>query len=171
MARPLVIALLLAYWRAGVTTAALDVFALTDEMRVQKETKFSPGLNFAGTFGDDMVLQQAPAVPAVFGVIADDSGAAGGTVEVTVSETATATATGERDTSYSVTTSVDNKLVWKARLRPRAAGGDVTITARCTAGCANDTAVALKHVTFGDVSAAVNQASLPTPSCPPDPRR
>jgi sialate O-acetylesterase len=48
---------------------------------------------------------------------------------------------------------------WKAVLHPTAAGGDYTITAKCT-GCTNVTTATLSHVTFGDMWYCSGQSNM-----------
>jgi hypothetical protein len=52
---------------------------------------------------------------------------------------------------YDVTATITPDGGWLAYLTPTAAGGDFTITAKCTAGCINTTVATIDHVTFGDV--------------------
>ena len=84
------------------------------------------------------VLQQSPAKAAVYGTLE----AAGTAVSVTVDG-------GADLASYTVAATVE-KGEWKALLKPAAAGGSYTITAKCT-GCKNATDAVISDVTFGDV--------------------
>ena len=117
-----------------------------------------PVFGFSPVFGDWMVLQQAPAAAAVYGTAT----ASTKSVTVTVSD---------GKTSYDVVAKVGKDathqpigyvvpgtgaqlpytaLTWKALLHPATAGGDYTITAKCT-GCTNTTTATLQHATFGDM--------------------
>ena len=117
-----------------------------------------PVFGFSPVFGDWMVLQQAPAAAAVYGTATSSTKS----VTVTVSD---------GKTSYDVVAKVGKDathqpigyvvpgtgaqlpyeaLTWKAVLHPATAGGDYTITAKCT-GCTNTTTATLQHATFGDM--------------------
>ena len=48
-----------------------------------------------------------------------------------------------------VTAATGEKAAWKALLKPAAAGGNYSITAKCTAGCTGEASIV--DVTFGDV--------------------
>ena len=97
---------------------------------------------FNTTQGSHMVLQQSPAKSAVYGTV----GAGGSAVVITVAGTAD---DGTQEATYTVDAAV-NAGRWKAFLKPTAAGGSYTITAKCT-GCKNTTAAVLEDVTFGDL--------------------
>jgi len=86
------------------------------------------------------VLQQSPAKAAVYGTV--EAGGTGVTITV-----AGGSASGMA--SYTVPATLKSGE-WKALLKPAAAGGSYTITAKCT-GCKNATDAVLTDVTFGDV--------------------
>jgi hypothetical protein len=116
-----------------------------------------PPFSFTPGYGNWMVLQQAPAQAAVYGVL----GPGGTAVQVTVTDTATGEAytvdaalnstnqpVGYQDPSgapYPVTAS------WKALLRPTSAGGDYEISATCAGCTGGNTTITLTNHTFGDV--------------------
>ena len=107
-----------------------------------------------------MVLQQSPAKSAVYGTV----GAGGSAVVITVAGT---TDGGTEEATYSVDATVSAGL-WKAFLKPTAAGGSYTITAKCT-GCKNTTAAVLEDVTFGDLWQELQSPLLSLPaSTPPE---
>lgn len=113
-------------------------------------------VTFNSTQSSFMVLQQAPAKSAVYGVVGTPSTTAlSPTITVTVQDTASGGA------SYIVQASITNNgTEWKALLNPSSGpGGDFTITATCT-GCANSTAAVLEHVTFGDVWYCAGQSNM-----------
>lgn len=137
---------------------------------------------FDAGFGDGMVLQQAPAIAAVYGYLDVPTAS----VRVTVSQDgaplysvdAALNATqqpfgagwGVRPCSkqdcppYDMATFTPFAYplpTWKALLRPTAAGGNYTITAVCT-GCANASQppLALINVAFGDVWFCSGQSNM-----------
>jgi hypothetical protein len=126
---------------------------------------------FDAGFGDNMVLQRAPAAAAVYGYL--DSPAA--TVKVTVYSNGAAL--------YSVDATYNTTLqpfgdgwgvrpclkaacppydmdtftpfsialpTWKAQLQPTPAGGNYTITAECT-GCISTATLTISNAIFGDI--------------------
>jgi hypothetical protein len=109
-----------------------------------------PGFNISAVFSDHMVLQQAPAMAAVYGNTgnADDSG------QVTVTVTPSAGA------PYTVPAAVRAGR-WKALLRPTpgSTGLSYTISASCTAGSGCSGASTLSDVLFGDVYYCAGQSS------------
>jgi sialate O-acetylesterase len=119
-----------------------------------------PSFRFSPVLGDWMVLQQSPAAAAVYG--AAPVGATGVTVTVSdskgssydvvakVGKDATHQPYGYVDPKTGAQLPVLSNVTWKAVLHPTAAGGDYTITAKCT-GCADVTTATLAHVTFGDM--------------------
>lgn len=119
-----------------------------------------PGTFFAGSFSDHAVLQRAPQLAAIYGVVI---GAQAGTdVVVTV---ASLEGSGS---PYTVAATVDVTKVraaggsyarWKALLNAAPAGGNFTITVACST-CANTTAVNITDVTFGDVFFCSGQRSV-----------
>ena len=111
------------------------------------------GAWISGVFSDSAVLQRAPAKAAIFGAagtifgngtIAPDSGA---TVTVSIKE-------GGGGSSYTVTATAATDGGWKVLLKPAQAGGDYTISAACTSGCAGKQPHAIVNVTFGVSSTA-----------------
>ena len=122
-----------------------------------------PGFQFSPTFGDDMVLQMEPAASAVYGFTGEGGTAvsvsvsSGGKVLYTVAATFNSTQQpfgapwGERPNAAGGCFNPWCKplATWKALLKPTAAGGSYTITAKC-AGCTGNTTAALT-ATFGDV--------------------
>jgi len=115
-----------------------------------------PGITFNSTQGDMMVLQQAPAKACVYGML----GAGGTGADVEIASTSSGGSDAAVFIPYQVAAQVTADGAWKACLQPHKAGGDFTITAKCT-GCSNTTAAVLRHVTFGDVWYALPLASHP----------
>jgi sialate O-acetylesterase len=126
-----------------------------------------PSFGFSSVLGDWMVLQQNPAAAAVYGPVS--AGATGVTVTVSDGKTsydvvakvgkyATHQPYGYVDTKTGAQLPVVAET-WKAVLHPTAAGGDYTITAKCT-GCTNATTAKLAHVTFGDMWYCSGQSNM-----------
>eukprot|EP00755_Sulcionema_specki_P037606 Sspe_Gene.109279::Locus_89015_Transcript_1_1_Confidence_1.000_Length_778::g.109279::m.109279 len=114
-------------------------------------------LSFSEHVQDHMVLQRAPSKAAVYGTL----NATGGSAAVSV--TVRSVSGGSAGEAYEV----DGKVVgseWVALLRPTAAGGNYTITARCVKGCTegNNTAT-IGDVTFGDVWYCAGQSNMALP--------
>ena len=114
-----------------------------------------------------MVLQQSPAAAAVFGIAPES--ATGVTVTVSdgkssyeivakVGKDATHQPNGYVDPKSGTNLPVQN-FTWKALLHPTAAGGDHTITAKCT-GCAGTSTATLSSVTFGDIWYCSGQSNM-----------
>ena len=111
-----------------------------------------PGIALAPIFTDHAVLQRAPAVSAVYGVVVGDPHATGAVVTVTPDVD-----DGTRS-SYSVAAAHIERVNatyfrWKAVLQPTAAGtGSHTIAAKCV-GCQSSSilSAAAHDVVFGDV--------------------
>jgi hypothetical protein len=107
-------------------------------------------VSFNSTFSSYAVLQRAPAKSAVYGVCgtpADGSTFSDQAISVDIAGT-----TGDGSLhSYAVPATVGADGSWMAYLAVEATGGDFTVTATCTKGCANTTVATLEHVTFGDV--------------------
>ena len=109
-----------------------------------------PGIGLAPIFTDHAVLQRAPALSAVYGVVAGDAHATGAVVTVTPDCV--------DGTSYSVPAEHIDRvnatyLRWKAVLQPTAAGtGSYTIVAKCI-GCQSSSILSdrVRDVVFGDV--------------------
>jgi hypothetical protein len=102
-------------------------------------------LNFSNVFSNDMVLQMQPAKAAIYGYVGNGS-SAGAKVTVTL------TPAGEPNAAVSVAATVDVATgQWKAFLKPTAAGGEYTVTAKCESGCATGSIEPLTGITFGDV--------------------
>jgi hypothetical protein len=111
------------------------------------------GTNFAGVFTDHVVLQRAPAKAAVYGVVIGEMSELGsmGTVGVSVTVSGSASYTVEAEHVDVVNATYAR---WKAFLKPAPAGGEYTISAKCS-GCNNTTAKTLSDVTFGGKSPSV----------------
>ena len=103
-------------------------------------------MNFSNAFGDNMVLQRAPAKTAVYGPLGS-AATAGAKVTVTVSASSSEGSNDEG--SYTVGASVTIDGQWKAFLKPTNPGGSYTITAKCESGCTGSAVIS--SVTFGDV--------------------
>ena len=109
-----------------------------------------PGIGLAPIFTDHAVLQRAPSISAVYGVVVGDPHATGAIVTITsdVGDGA----------SYSVAAKHIERVNetyfrWKAALQPTAAGtGSHTVTATCV-GCQSSSIVSsrVRDVVFGDV--------------------
>eukprot|EP00038_Savillea_parva_P008482 m.177256 g.177256 ORF g.177256 m.177256 type:complete len:720 (-) comp14315_c0_seq1:22-2181(-) len=110
----------------------------------------TPAISFNATLGSYMVLQQAPAIACVYGML----GVGGTGASVAVS--------GDGTPSYTVQATVSSDGGWKACLKPTPAGGDVNIVATCT-GCQNKTVASIEHVVFGDVWYCGGQSNMALP--------
>lgn len=109
------------------------------------------GFNFSVVFSDHVVLQQAPAMAAVYG----QTGAADSSAVVSV------TVTPSSGSAYTVPAVVADGR-WKALLRPTADSGRATtysITATCASGCTGAASVTLNDVVFGDVWYCAGQSN------------
>ena len=133
--------------------------------------------SFDAAFGDNMVLQQAPAQSAVYGFLDFASSAAGAVVRVTLTPVGGgAPTTVQAALNATVQTFGPDWGVrslnasecpgclppfnpwnaplasWKALLPPQTAGGNYTITAACS-GCSAGEApsVSISNVAFGDI--------------------
>ena len=114
------------------------------------------GIGFNTSFGDNMVLQQAPAHACITGTIGP--GGTGATVQIA----SASSAPGQLHHTYDAVAATikdaptPGYMLWKACLKPLAGTNgaaqapEFTITATCT-GCTNSTAATLQHVVFGDV--------------------
>ena len=103
----------------------------------------SAGRGNPSIFGDFMVLQQAPAKAAIYGMLnASDTSRA---VSVTVVSGSRDSGSGPTEASYTVQATVTGDH-WKALLHPTTKGGDYSITV-----AAGTNTLHLQHVTFGDV--------------------
>jgi hypothetical protein len=126
---------------------------------------------FSAGIDNDMVLQRAPAKAAVYGSVLE----LGAAVEVTVEG-------GSGMGAYTVQADVmpagSNKYAlggvtygasWKAFLKPASAGGSLTITAKCTAGCGTGITrssrdeASVTRVTHGDVFFCSGQSNMALP--------
>ena len=113
------------------------------------------GFNFSVVFSDSIVLQQSPAMTAVYGQTG--SAGSGAVVSVTVTPSAGGGA------PYTVPAAVAAGR-WKALLRPTPDSfGNVTfvITAACASGCTGAASVSLSDVVFGDVWYCAGQSEPP----------
>lgn len=112
------------------------------------------GFNFSVVFSDHIVLQQAPALAAVYGVTGTSG--AGASVSVTV----TPSGGGQ---PYTVPAAVADGR-WKALLQPTpdsARAVTFSIAATCASGCTgNVSTVVLNDVVFGDVWYAAGQSNM-----------
>ena len=136
---------------------------------------------FDAGFGNNMVLQRAPAAAAVYGYLDTPSAS----VRVTVSDAATGAPLYSVDAAINATmqpfgdgwgarpcpkaecppydmatfTPFAYALpTWKALLKPTAAGGNYTITAVCT-GCGSATPATLTGAAFGDIWVCAGQSN------------
>ena len=141
--------------------------------------------SFDAAFGDNMVLQQAPAKSAVYGFLDFAASASGATVQVTltpvgggapVTVPAVLNATvqtfgpdwGVRNLNASECPGClppfnpwNTPLAsWKALLPPQPAGGNFTVTATCT-GCSalGPSTISLSNLVFGDVWYCTGQSN------------
>ena len=124
---------------------ALAVLLCGIAVTTAEEGDSAAGVSFNSTQSSYMVLQQAPAKSAVYGMAP-----AGASLEITVASAA--------DSSYSVKATATSKGAWLAYLKP-ATDKDVTITAHC-ASCTNTTDAVLRHVIFGDVWYCSGQSNM-----------
>lgn len=122
---------------------------------------YGQGFSFFSVFSSNMVLQQAPAQAAVYGIVVGNptnvsvtvtGGGDSYTVQATVGPNATHQPFGPEfvggESGYP-----GPFVTWKALLRPTEAGGNYTIYANCQ-GCTQSGVyenVTLYNVTFGDV--------------------
>jgi hypothetical protein len=136
-------------------------------------------LLFSIGFDSNMVLQR-DATTAVYGQMIGTG--AGVKIEVTVSEaggrgyTVPAMILGQESPTHSVKCWAPDKAPcfvanysasWKAFLKPAAAGGDYTISAKCTAGCTGDSTrdvSTIERVTMGDVYFCGGQSNMQLPN-------
>ena len=137
------------------------------------------GVCFSPTLGSHMVLQQSPAVAAVYGYVGAGNGGDNVVIQVTVAPAATKG--GGAAPPYTVVATITPATSWsgsgkgwKALLKPHAAGSDAyTITAACTSGCKGDggggaaaaaeNTVAIQDVTFGQVWYCAGQSNMALP--------
>lgn len=132
-----------------------------------------PDFQFSPTFGDDMVLQMAPAASAVYGFTGEGGTAvsvsvsSAGKVLYTVNATLNSTqqpfgaSWGERPNAAGGCFNPWCKplATWKALLKPTAAGGSYTIIATCK-GCTGNTTAEITSATFGDVWHCSGQSNM-----------
>jgi sialate O-acetylesterase len=118
-----------------------------------------PSFGFSPVLGDYMVLQQSPAAAAVYGVAPESATAVTVTVVSEGKSSYDVVAKVGKDATHQPNGYVDPKtganlpvqnFTWKAVLHPTAAGGDYTVTAKCT-GCTGVSTATLAHATFGDM--------------------
>ena len=142
-------------------------------------------MSFDSAFGDNMVLQMAPAQSAVYGFLDFNASASGAVVRVTLTPASGAPTTVTATLNATVQTfgpdwgvralnasDCDGCLPpfnpwntplasWKALLPPQAAGGNYTITAVCT-GCSPQapSSVSISNVAFGDMWYCTGQSNM-----------
>ena len=104
-----------------------------------------------------MVLQQQPAKSAVYGTVA---GPASSKIVVTVTSSGGAAYTADAVVTAAAGAASGNST-WKAFLKPTAAGGNYTISAKCGTGCTG--AAQISDVTFGDVWYCSGQSNMALP--------
>lgn len=139
---------------------------------------------FDSAFGDNMVLQQAPAQAAIYGFMDFNASMAGATVRVTLASTIDGTATtipaalnqtvqtfgpdwGVRPCASCAKIADpfnpwNSPLAsWKALLPPMPAGGDFSITAVCD-GCSTEgpNTITISNVAFGDFWYCSGQSNM-----------
>jgi sialate O-acetylesterase len=126
---------------------------------------------FSTGIDNDMVLQRAPAKAAVYGSVLE----VGATVEVTVEGGSSGAYTVQADTipvgnnNAVAPGGVTYAASWKALLKPAPAGGSLTITAKCTAGCGTGATrssrdvASIERVTHGDVYFCSGQSNMALP--------
>lgn len=141
------------------------------------EPPYGSGFAFLSSLGSNMVLQQAPAKAAVYGITVGNPTA----VKVTVTDEDTGTSYtvdadlnathqpfgpqyigGEADYASAGAFVGGPHMTWKAFLKPTAAGGNFTIAAACT-GCTEDgsfSSVNISNVAFGDVWHCSGQSNM-----------
>jgi len=111
-------------------------------------------ISFAAGFSDDAVLQRSVKA-AVYG-FAPEPFDAGSVVTVTVTD--------EHQVSTQHTSVVQlqesGEGIWKVLLEPQNAGGNWTITAACTRGCADFSPVSIRRIAFGDLWYCAGQSNM-----------
>ena len=118
------------------------------------EADGAPGVTFALTFGDHMLLQRGDATPpVVYGTVHPPDAPVNATID------------DDAGRSYSVAATTLGDGSWRVALTPREVGGNVTITARSAAtssgGESTTTSNAtLPDVTFGDVWLCSGQSNM-----------
>jgi hypothetical protein len=137
-------------------------------------------LLFSVGFDSNMVLQR-DATTAIYGQMIGNGG--GAQIEVTVREsgggfyTVKALVVAQQSPTYSVMCwhpqgdppcyVANYTASWKAFLKPATAGGDYTISAKCTAGCSGDIVrdtSTIERVTMGDVYFCSGQSNMQLPN-------
>ena len=110
--------------------------------------------------GSHMVLQQSPAMAAVYGIVGSTRTSSDAPrIVVTVTATPSTDRT-TRGHPYTVNATITG-TTWKALLHPTEAGGNYSITAACTAGCRGSATIV--DVTFGDVYYCAGQSNMALP--------
>ena len=123
-------------------------------------------LTFAKAMGSHMVLQQSPAMAAVYGVIGSTHSSSHPprvTVTVTPSPSRKSLDQAHHPTfapKYTVDATITG-ATWKALLHPTKAGGNYSVTATCTAGCEGSSTIV--DETFGDVYYCAGQSNMALP--------
>ena len=113
-------------------------------------------VTFSDNIGSYMVLQQAPAVACVYGMLGD-----GGT-SVKIKVNGVRSDYTNKFVPLDLQANVTGGGTWKACLPPQSKGGDYTVTATCI-GCLNTTVASIEHVTFGDVWYCSGQSNMALP--------
>ena len=153
---------------ATVVLASAGPLSLSSSLGGPPPPPAPPSFGFSAVLGDWMVLQQQPSAAAVYGTATIGAKS----VTVTVSDGKTSydvTATVGKDATHQPIGYVDPSTgaqlpfiaqTWKALLKPTAAGGDYTITAKCKGCSGNKTNATLAHVTFGDMWYCSGQSNM-----------
>lgn len=118
-------------------------------------------LCIAAPVSDNAVLQRAPAQAAITGSVPKSYGSQPMTIELVLEA---ASSMVERSSyRHAVSTAVRADGTWKALLPAQQAGGNFSLTAHCSAGCAGDRTiinVTLVNLTFGDVYVCAGQSNM-----------
>ena len=113
-------------------------------------------ITFSDSLGSYMVLQQAPAIACVYGMLGD------GGISARINLKGVRRDHRHEFMSLELQANVTSDGSWKACLPPQPKGGDYTVTATCT-GCLNTTVASIEHVTFGDVWYCSGQSNMALP--------
>ena len=139
----------------GVGIATNRIPALADFSNLLAGPTNPTPASFAAGFSSFAVLQREPATAAVYGMPGSPF-----TLPATVQVNVTSTR-GDYTRSYEAeVTKTTTHGEWKVVLDSKPAGGDYTITAACTSGCANSSSTVIEHVTFGDLWFCAGQSNM-----------